>query len=88
MGSRRVAKLIPLNRTSVLYYGMNATTSNDIPTPAVKDELEEIRESMKTLAKATDSYVHHNAWASVGFAAALGLCLGLLLGGSDKGSTD
>jgi ElaB/YqjD/DUF883 family membrane-anchored ribosome-binding protein len=67
---------------------MNATTSNDIPTTDVQNELEELRESMKNLAKATDNYVHHNAWTSVGLAAALGLCIGLLLGGSGKESAE
>jgi ElaB/YqjD/DUF883 family membrane-anchored ribosome-binding protein len=67
---------------------MNATTSNDVPTIAVQNELQELRESMKDLAKATDNYVHHNTWTSIGIAGALGLCIGLLLGGPGKGSAD
>lgn len=33
----------------------------------------------KEVAKATDAYVHENPWRSVGFAACIGLVIGLLI---------
>jgi len=37
-------------------------------------------EKGKAAAKATDTYVHDNPWASMGAAAGVGLLLGLLIG--------
>lgn len=34
----------------------------------------------KEAAKATDAYVHENPWRSVGFAASIGVVIGLLIG--------
>jgi ElaB/YqjD/DUF883 family membrane-anchored ribosome-binding protein len=34
----------------------------------------------KEAAKATDTYVHENPWRSVGFAASIGIVIGLLIG--------
>jgi ElaB/YqjD/DUF883 family membrane-anchored ribosome-binding protein len=34
----------------------------------------------KEAAKATDVYVHENPWRSVGFAASIGIVIGLLIG--------
>jgi ElaB/YqjD/DUF883 family membrane-anchored ribosome-binding protein len=34
----------------------------------------------KEAAKATDIYVHENPWRSIGFAASLGVVIGLLIG--------
>jgi ElaB/YqjD/DUF883 family membrane-anchored ribosome-binding protein len=36
----------------------------------------------KEAAKATDAYVHENPWRSVGFAASIGVVVGLLIGRS------
>ena len=35
-------------------------------------------------AKVTDEYVHENAWAMIGVAAAIGLVVGLVIGSSDR----
>ena len=37
-------------------------------------------EKSKVAAKATDNYVHDNPWRAVGFAAGVGLVVGLLIG--------
>ena len=34
----------------------------------------------KEAAKVTDAYVHENPWRSVGFAASIGVVIGLLIG--------
>jgi ElaB/YqjD/DUF883 family membrane-anchored ribosome-binding protein len=45
------------------------------------DEIQsEIVAKTKEAAKVTDAYVHENPWKSVGFAAAVGLVVGLLIG--------
>ena len=41
---------------------------------------EEVLVRTKAAAKATDVYVHENPWRSVGFAASLGVVIGLLIG--------
>lgn len=41
---------------------------------------ENLIEKGKVAAKATDEYVHENPWKSIGFSAAVGLIIGLLIG--------
>jgi len=44
------------------------------------DAQENLVEKSKVAAKATDEYVHENPWKSIGFSAAVGLVIGLLIG--------
>jgi ElaB/YqjD/DUF883 family membrane-anchored ribosome-binding protein len=44
------------------------------------DAQEAIIEKSKVAAKVTDEYVHENPWKSIGFSAAVGLVIGLLIG--------
>lgn len=41
---------------------------------------EHLVEKGKVAAKATDEYVHENPWKSIGFSAAVGVVIGLLIG--------
>jgi ElaB/YqjD/DUF883 family membrane-anchored ribosome-binding protein len=62
---------------------MNTTTLSDQTMQATNEmttELAELRDSVKSLVQASDHYVHQHAWTSVGLAAALGICVGLLVG--------
>jgi len=36
--------------------------------------------SAKAATKATDAYVHENPWRAMGFAASVGIVIGLLIG--------
>jgi ElaB/YqjD/DUF883 family membrane-anchored ribosome-binding protein len=60
---------------------MNEMTSTESQVADFQNDLEELRGSFKQLATATDRCVHNYAWASVGLAALLGMCVGLLMGG-------
>ncbi len=40
----------------------------------------EVLAKTKAAAKATDAYVHENPWRSIGFAASVGVVVGLLIG--------
>jgi len=50
----------------------------------VRDSMAETQAALlaktKAAAKATDEYVHENPWKAIGFSAALGLAVGLLIG--------
>lgn len=54
----------------------------------MNNELAELRDSVKNLMRASDHYVHQHAWTSVGLAAALGICVGLLIGLPGRGRGD
>jgi ElaB/YqjD/DUF883 family membrane-anchored ribosome-binding protein len=51
---------------------------------AAKEGIAELQSTVvaktKEVAEVTDVYVHENPWKSVGFAAAVGLAVGLLIG--------
>jgi ElaB/YqjD/DUF883 family membrane-anchored ribosome-binding protein len=71
---------------------MNTTTMNQDQVmqsaAEMNTELAELRDSVKNLVRASDNYVHQHAWASVGLAAALGICVGLLVGLPGRGRGD
>jgi len=46
----------------------------------LQDWQKQVGETAKTVSKATDEYVHENAWSSLAFAAVLGCVVGYLLG--------
>ncbi len=46
----------------------------------IMDIQNEVVAKTKAAAKATDDYVHENPWRSIGFAASLGVVVGLLIG--------
>jgi len=61
-----------------------ADTLSSMKTREVTDKLQDwqkrISETAKTAGKATDDYVHENAWTSVALAAVFGCVIGYLLG--------
>jgi ElaB/YqjD/DUF883 family membrane-anchored ribosome-binding protein len=44
------------------------------------DDEYEILAKTKTVLKASDNFVHDNPWRSIGFAASIGVVIGLLIG--------
>jgi ElaB/YqjD/DUF883 family membrane-anchored ribosome-binding protein len=49
-------------------------------TNRVQDWQKKASETARNVGKVTDEYVHENAWASIAYAAAIGVVLGYLLG--------
>ncbi len=56
-----------------------ATESLNIAKDRMIDIQHEVVAKTKAAAKATDEYVHENPWRSIGFAASLGVVIGLLI---------
>lgn len=56
-----------------------AETSLNMVKARIADTQEEVLARTRVAAKATDVYVHENPWRSVGFAASLGIVIGLLI---------
>ncbi len=57
-----------------------AEKSLKIAKARMADTQAEVLAKAKEAAKVTDVYVHENPWKSVGFAAGVGLVIGLLIG--------
>jgi ElaB/YqjD/DUF883 family membrane-anchored ribosome-binding protein len=56
-----------------------AEESLGIAKERIMDIQTEVLAKTKAAAKATDAYVHDNPWRSIGFAASLGVVVGLLI---------
>jgi ElaB/YqjD/DUF883 family membrane-anchored ribosome-binding protein len=56
-----------------------AEESLGIAKERIMDIQTEVLAKTKAAAKATDAYVHENPWRSIGFAASLGVVVGLLI---------
>lgn len=56
-----------------------AEESIGIAKTRIMDIQTEVLAKTKAAAKATDAYVHENPWRSIGFAASLGVVVGLLI---------
>lgn len=56
-----------------------AEESLSIAKERIMDIQTEVVAKTKAAAKATDEYVHENPWRSIGFAASLGVVVGLLI---------
>jgi ElaB/YqjD/DUF883 family membrane-anchored ribosome-binding protein len=56
-----------------------AEESLGIAKESIMDIQTEVLAKTKAAAKATDAYVHENPWRSIGFAASLGVVVGLLI---------
>jgi len=56
-----------------------AEESLGIAKARIMDIQTEVLAKTKAAAKATDAYVHENPWRSIGFAASLGVVVGLLI---------
>jgi ElaB/YqjD/DUF883 family membrane-anchored ribosome-binding protein len=56
-----------------------AEESLGIAKARIMDIQAEVLAKTKAAAKATDAYVHENPWRSIGFAASLGVVVGLLI---------
>lgn len=56
-----------------------AEESLDIAKARIMDIQTEVLAKTKAAAKATDAYVHENPWRSIGFAASIGVVVGLLI---------
>ncbi len=56
-----------------------AEASLSIAKERIMDIQTEVLAKTKAAAKATDEYVHENPWRSIGFAASIGLVVGLLI---------
>jgi ElaB/YqjD/DUF883 family membrane-anchored ribosome-binding protein len=54
--------------------------SLEVAKSRIMDVQGEVLARTKVAAKATDEYVHDNPWRSVGFAATIGIVVGLLVG--------
>lgn len=57
-----------------------AEESLGIAKARMADAQDAVLARTKEAAKATDAYVHENPWRSVGFAASIGVVIGLLIG--------
>lgn len=49
-------------------------------TNRIQDWQKKATETARTVGKTTDDYVHENTWASIGYAALIGVVVGYLLG--------
>jgi ElaB/YqjD/DUF883 family membrane-anchored ribosome-binding protein len=58
---------------------VKAEESLGIAKARIMDIQTEVLAKTKAAAKATDAYVHENPWRSIGFAASLGVVVGLLI---------
>lgn len=47
---------------------------------AAKERVQQLQENTTAAARATDTYVHENAWVMIGVAAAVGFVAGLAIG--------
>ena len=56
-----------------------AEESLGIAKARIMDIQAEVLAKTKAAAKATDAYVHENPWRSIGFAASIGVVVGLLI---------
>ncbi|MBX9704990.1 MAG: DUF883 family protein [Gammaproteobacteria bacterium] len=56
-----------------------AEESLGIAKARILDIQTEVLAKTKAAAKATDAYVHENPWRSIGFAASIGVVVGLLI---------
>jgi ElaB/YqjD/DUF883 family membrane-anchored ribosome-binding protein len=56
-----------------------AEESLGIAKARIMDIQTEVLAKTKAAAKATDAYVHENPWRSIGFAASIGVVVGLLI---------
>ena len=80
----RAMASVPGEKTAALRASVEANLS------AAKQRVRDIQgiavEKTTAAARATDEYVHDNAWAAIGIAAALGLIVGLVIAGDrDRG---
>ncbi|OGV77378.1 MAG: hypothetical protein A3I83_06515 [Methylotenera sp. RIFCSPLOWO2_02_FULL_45_14] len=57
-----------------------AEKSLNIAKAKLADAQDEMLAKTKAAAKVTDVYVHENPWRSIGFAASVGVVIGLLIG--------
>lgn len=57
-----------------------AEKSLNIAKAKLADAQDEVIARTKAAAKVTDVYVHENPWRSIGFAASVGVVIGLLIG--------
>ena len=57
-----------------------AEKSLNIAKAKLADAQDEMLAKKKAAAKVTDVYVHENPWRSIGFAASVGVVIGLLIG--------
>jgi ElaB/YqjD/DUF883 family membrane-anchored ribosome-binding protein len=57
-----------------------AEKSLNIAKAKLTDAQDEMLAKTKAAAKVTDVYVHENPWRSIGFAASVGVVIGLLIG--------
>lgn len=57
-----------------------AEKSLNIAKAKLADAQDEMLAKTKAAAKVTDVYVHENPWRSIGFAASIGVVIGLLIG--------
>ncbi len=57
-----------------------AEKSLSIAKAKLADAQDEVLARTKAAAKVTDVYVHENPWRSIGFAASVGVVIGLLIG--------
>lgn len=55
-------------------------TSLNTAKAKLADAQDEVLARAKASAKVTDIYVHENPWRSIGFAASVGVVIGLLIG--------
>ena len=73
----RAMASVPGEKTAALRSSVEANLS------AAKQRVRELQgaavEKTSAAARATDEYVHDNAWAAIGIAAAVGLIIGLVI---------
>ena len=73
----RAMASVPGEKTAALRASVEANLS------AAKQRVRELQgaavEKTTAAARATDEYVHDNAWAAIGIAAAVGLLIGILI---------
>ena len=73
----RAMASVPGEKTAALRASVEANLS------AAKQRVRELQgaavEKTTAAARATDAYVHDNAWAAIGIAAAVGLLVGILI---------